>query len=60
MTFCPHCRRGMCRTQIAIALAITSVALGSIVGVASGWPAHGLMAGVLHAVVPVATVLEAS
>jgi len=55
---CHHCGRGLCCWQLSIILVVASAAIGLAAGVAARMPGEGLALGILHAVVPVATMLD--
>ena len=58
MTYCPHCRRGMTPLHMACAMALLSTIIGTFAGVAVQLPTEGAALGMLHAIAPIAALLE--
>lgn len=56
----PHCGRGLRLGTITAALVLASVVIGTFAGVAVQLPAEGAALGLMHAVVPVAWIMEES
>lgn len=58
MNYCPHCRRGLTTSHLVSAMVLGSIILGTFAGISIQLPAEGAALGALHAVVPVAWVME--
>ena len=57
---CPHCGRGLRLGTVSAALVLASVVIGTFAGVAVQLPTEGAALGALHAVVPIAWIMEES